>query len=927
MMVRGSCSSLLLQTTLLLLLYRRAADAQTTGEQFCEGHGWDRATCLQESDCCEWNKRDGECFSAVGDALCGTPSTTGGFGVGDEVFIGEAANDEHACITAVNADGSYQVDYRDGFTSDERVDASDAHALVSAETRDCRNEPPIGVDPPPFVQPEDAIYDVESSADLTGAPIDCAGLTADGNYDNACQIPSALLPATIVYNLNGRRELRQIALLSDWWAKRPDQGTIEICVDTWHDDETGGFDVGRPNADGPGCSEWQLVSNFAFPATNSQNVCGVDGCSACSYQPGDGSYAAGGVSHMPISFAPFIQDVTKVRVTLDAQDGDGNDDVILKEFVVADTMRYDCEAIDCKGCQPFDPSCNPLGVDAEVEECPMPHVQTSRDVNGMPIPCIGVTADSLHQASCTVQDDVLPATVVYDLGQQQDIEQIVMLSDWWAKRPDGGSVEVCFESEWIPGAGCSAHADPLDQCFADCAETGKGIYADPLAVGDQTPACATGCAFYFDYAKENPATRANAKQTCLDWCRQADQPDDGYGQGGCSFLIPGSDDTLNMCAACAEPGWPTGCPHPGDCEAGCNIADGIVPCADAELPGDGCTAWLRVANFAFENNNHQVCEVDGCGRCCYQRGDNCEAPEAGISHLPIIFTPPLQDVARVRLTFDSVAADHNEQVIFREIHFLQTAQYACGALQCCGYGPGLVNPDSCQSLTDAPAPLQCGGNTEVEPLPGCMDPAAVNYNPAANRDDHSCRVPGCTNTMATNYSPRANEDDGSCVIVLPCADALSDLAPAIQRTCCPAGSSCANAAPTSCSARCAELWTPFSLVCSSLLQDEWQAFNTLCETRYYRQQGGRRCDLNAEWSAVSAACDCGRNGCDGFATPVECTVGCMDSFQNFMSRCHERLDAQHPQESASLGEFLHTCQEQTGYVMQSQEPGGGGGGH
>lgn len=35
----------------------------------------------------------------------------------------------------------------------------------------------------------------------------------------------------------------------------------------------------------------------------------------------------------------------------------GTDDVILKEFVVAETMRFDCEAIDCKGCQPFEPSC------------------------------------------------------------------------------------------------------------------------------------------------------------------------------------------------------------------------------------------------------------------------------------------------------------------------------------------------------------------------------------------------------------------------------------------------------------------------------------------------------------------------------------------------------------------------------------------
>jgi hypothetical protein len=43
------------------------------------------------------------------------------FRVGDEVIIGEIAADERGCVTALNADGSYQIDYQDGFTNDERV--------------------------------------------------------------------------------------------------------------------------------------------------------------------------------------------------------------------------------------------------------------------------------------------------------------------------------------------------------------------------------------------------------------------------------------------------------------------------------------------------------------------------------------------------------------------------------------------------------------------------------------------------------------------------------------------------------------------------------------------------------------------------------------------------------------------------------------
>ena len=153
----------LLCSTVALHFAHRDADAQlTTGVQFCEG--LNRQACVEQNNCCEWNKRDRACYSAVvGDALCGQPSGGGRFSVGDEVFIGDAANDTHACITVVNPDGSYQVDYRDGVTSNERIEATDAHALVTAETRDCRN-PNAG----PAARPA-AIYDVESSSGLTGA--------------------------------------------------------------------------------------------------------------------------------------------------------------------------------------------------------------------------------------------------------------------------------------------------------------------------------------------------------------------------------------------------------------------------------------------------------------------------------------------------------------------------------------------------------------------------------------------------------------------------------------------------------------------------------------------------------------------------------------------------------------------------------------
>lgn len=49
-------------------------------------------------------------------------------------------------------------------------------------------------------------------------------------------------------------------------------------------------------------------------------------------------------------------------------------------------------------------------------------------------------------------------------------------------------------------------------------------------------------------------------------------------------------------------------------------------------------------------------------------------------------------------------------------------------------------------------------------VPGCMDPGAFNYNPLATVDDGSCVSGGCTNPEAINYDPGATEDDGSCII-------------------------------------------------------------------------------------------------------------------------------------------------------------------
>ena len=67
-------------------------------------------------------------------------------------------------------------------------------------------------------------------------------------------------------------------------------------------------------------------------------------------------------------------------------------------------------------------------------------------------------------------------------------------------------------------------------------------------------------------------------------------------------------------------------------------------------------------------------------------------------------------------------------------------------------------------------------DTKYQPIQGCMDPRATNYNPNATVDDNSCLMVhpddpivtgGCMDPRASNYNADATYDDGSCVMTPP----------------------------------------------------------------------------------------------------------------------------------------------------------------
>ena len=106
---------------------------------------------------------------------------------------------------------------------------------------------------------------------------------------------------------------------------------------------------------------------------------------------------------------------------------------------------------------------------------------------------------------------------------------------------------------------------------------------------------------------------------------------------------------------------------------------------------------------------------------------------------------------------------------------------ACNYDAAANMDDGSCDLESCYGCTD---PAACNydetatldnGLCDLESCYGCMDPAACNYDVTATLDDGQCDLEscyGCTTAGACNYDPSVTVDDGSCDFVscLGCTD-------------------------------------------------------------------------------------------------------------------------------------------------------------
>lgn len=245
-----------------------------------------------------------------------------------------------------------------------------------------------------------------------------------------------------------------------------------------------------------------------------------------------------------------------------------------------------------------------------------------------------------------------------------------------------------------------------------------------------------------------------------------------------------------------------------DCDGVCLLdSDGDGVCNALEIPG--CT-FPNACNYdetATQENGS--CEFQGCQGCTIEEACNFD-PTATVSTNFLCTFPTSEllgcdgnclndandngicDEEEVVGCMDSAAANYNPNA--NVSGDCTPSNIGCMIESACNYDAGatIMNSSSCE-FDSCNQPATAGIPTG-DPVDGCTDPYACNYNDQATNDDDSCEYTscigctnpagcdydesaiynsgcsfdcyGCTNEVAVNYDPTATIDDGSCLVYI-----------------------------------------------------------------------------------------------------------------------------------------------------------------
>ena len=247
--------------------------------------------------------------------------------------------------------------------------------------------------------------------------------------------------------------------------------------------------------------------------------------------------------------------------------------------------------------------------------------------------------------------------------------------------------------------------------------------------------------------------------------------------GSCVFLAAG----------CMDPGADNYDPAAGVDDGSCYVYGCTRPGADNyhALATTDCVEWGEAGSCNARNDS---CVITGCRE---PRADNYNA-EANLADESCVYTLP-GCTYNGSINYNATANVDDGTCI--------PIQRGCTNPNATNFEPDAnLDDDSCQWIPCSASENDCHQNATcthmgpqthicqcrdafvgngshcVPTVLGCTDPAAFNFDPAANLDDGGCRavVFGCTDAQAYNFAPSANTDDGGCIArVCGCTDPLA----------------------------------------------------------------------------------------------------------------------------------------------------------